>query len=380
MKAIVIHQYGGPGVLKFEETPDPVAGPGAVVVRVAAASINPIDIIERSGAMKDFRPMTFPNVLGWDLAGTIVSVGPQVQDFSLGDKVLAWGYHTYAELCAVKAELLAKVPAGLDLVEAAALPLVTTTGAELILVAGGVKAGQTVLVSGASGAVGRSAVFTAKERGAKVIAGVRKSQMEAAKSLGADQVAAIDDEDALNRIADERIGLEAIAVGAAGGHGRLGEQREIGVGELVAGLKVRGLISRHRDRVRPRPPDDRRAGENAVEVLGKILGFNEPLLTARRAAGVIGALGVRAIKRLRDLLAGDGRLVGPQHSPVFPLISDEGVAVERGRRRRPEICLRGGVSAPDRGFHGTVIVGEHACVAAVAVDVEDALPPLVRHP
>jgi NADPH:quinone reductase-like Zn-dependent oxidoreductase len=202
MKAIVIHQYGGPEVLKFEDTPDPIAGAGEVVVRVAAASINPIDIIERSGGMKDFRPMTFPNVLGWDLAGTIVSVGPQVQGFALGDKVLAWGYHSYAELCAVKAELLAKVPNGLDLVEAAALPLVTTTGAELISVASGVKAGQTVLVSGASGGVGRSAVFTARERGARVIAGVRKSQLEAAKNLGADEVVAIDDDDhALNGVA-----------------------------------------------------------------------------------------------------------------------------------------------------------------------------------
>jgi NADPH:quinone reductase-like Zn-dependent oxidoreductase len=198
MKAIVIRQYGGPEVLKFEDTPDPGAGAGEVVVRVAAAGINPIDIIERSGGMKDFRPMTFPNVLGWDLAGTIVSVGPQVQGFALGDKVLAWGYHTYAELCAVKAELLAKVPSGLDLVEAAALPLVTTTGAELISVASGLKAGQTVLVSGASGGVGRSAVFTAKELGARVIAGVRKSQLDAAKSLGADQVVAIDDDHALN--------------------------------------------------------------------------------------------------------------------------------------------------------------------------------------
>ena len=201
MKAIVIHQYGGPEVLKFEDTPDPVAGAGEVVVRVAAASINPIDIIERSGGMKDLRPMTFPNVLGWDLAGTIVSVGPQVQGFALGDRVLAWGYHTYAELCAVKAELLAKVPNGLDLVEAAALPLVTTTGAELISVASGLKAGQTVLVSGASGGVGRSAVFTARERGARVIAGVRKSQLETAKSLGADEVVAIDDDHALNRVA-----------------------------------------------------------------------------------------------------------------------------------------------------------------------------------
>jgi NADPH:quinone reductase-like Zn-dependent oxidoreductase len=201
MKAIVIHQYGGPEVLKFEDTPDPAAGAGEVVVRVAAASINPIDIIERSGGMKDFRPMAFPNVLGWDLAGTIVSVGPQVQGFTLGDKVLAWGYHTYGELCAVKAELVANVPAGLDLVEAAALPLVTTTGAELISVASGVKAGQTALISGALGSVGRSAVFAAKERGAVAIAGVRKDQMEAAKSLGADEVVAIDDDDALREVA-----------------------------------------------------------------------------------------------------------------------------------------------------------------------------------
>jgi NADPH:quinone reductase-like Zn-dependent oxidoreductase len=91
MKAVVIHQYGGPDALKLEDYPDPVAGAGEVVVRVAAASINPIDIIERSGGMKDFRPTTFPNVLGWDLAGTIVSVGPGVQDLSLGDRVLAWG-------------------------------------------------------------------------------------------------------------------------------------------------------------------------------------------------------------------------------------------------------------------------------------------------
>ena len=201
MKAIVIHEYGGPEVLKFEDCPDPAAGAGEVVVRVAAASINPIDIIERSGGMKDFRPMKFPNVLGWDLAGTIVSIGPQVPGFSLGDKVLAWGYHTYAELCAVKAELLAKVPNGLDLVEAAALPLVTTTGAELISVASEVKAGQTALVSGASGGVGRAAVFTAKERGARVIAGVRKSQLVAAKSLGADEVVAIDDDHALSATA-----------------------------------------------------------------------------------------------------------------------------------------------------------------------------------
>jgi NADPH:quinone reductase-like Zn-dependent oxidoreductase len=229
MKAIVTHEYGGPEVLKFENAPDPIAGAGEVIVRVAAASINPIDITERSGGMKDFRPIKFPNVLGWDLAGTIVSVGPQVRGFLLGDKVLAWGYHTYAELCAVKAELLAKVPDGLDLAEAAALPLVTTTGAELISVASGVGAGQTALVSGALGGVGRSAVFAAKERGARVIAGVRKRQLESAKSLGADQVVAIDDDDALSAIAP----VDAVANTVRGPT----------VGRLIGNVKPGGVFA-----------------------------------------------------------------------------------------------------------------------------------------
>jgi NADPH:quinone reductase-like Zn-dependent oxidoreductase len=123
-----------------------------------------------------------------------------VKEFAIGDGVLAWADHTYAELCAVKAELLAKVLKGMDLVEAAALPLVTMTGTELILVASGVKEGQTVLVSGATGGVGRSAVFAAKERGALVIAGVLRKQMDQAKMLGVDQVIALDDPQSLEAL------------------------------------------------------------------------------------------------------------------------------------------------------------------------------------
>ena len=200
MKAVFIRRYGGPEVLEYGEFPDPVVGAGDVLVKVAAAAINPIDIMERSGLTKDFKPISFPGVLGWDLSGTVVRVGPGVVGFSVGDRVLAWAYHTYADLCAVKAELLAKVPDGLDLVEAAALPLVTTTGNQLVSVAAEIKAGQTVLVAGAFGGVGRSAAFTAKDRGAKVIAGVLKKQLAAAQSLGADQVVALDDEDALNAL------------------------------------------------------------------------------------------------------------------------------------------------------------------------------------
>jgi len=196
MKAIVVHQYGGPEVLKFEDYPDPVQGPGEVLVRVAAASVNPIDYKRRAGLTKDFYPLRFPGLIGVDVAGTAVRIGPGVEDFSVGDRVFAMADDTYAELCVVKAAVLAKVPDGLDLIRAAALPLATTTGNQLSS-ATGIKAGQTVMVVGAMGSVGRSAVFTAKERGATVIAGVLKAQTGEARTVGADQVVATDDDAAI---------------------------------------------------------------------------------------------------------------------------------------------------------------------------------------
>jgi NADPH:quinone reductase-like Zn-dependent oxidoreductase len=196
MKAIVVHQYGGPEVLKFEDYPDPEPGPGEVLVRVAAAGVNPIDCKRRAGLTKDFYPLHFPGLIGVDMAGTVVRIGPEVDGFSAGDQVFAMADNTYAELCVVKAAVLGKVPKGLDLIRAAALPLATTTGNQLSS-ATGIKAGQTVMVVGAVGNVGRSAVFTAKERGAVVIAGVLKRQMDEAKTAGPDQVAATDDETAI---------------------------------------------------------------------------------------------------------------------------------------------------------------------------------------
>jgi len=200
MKAAVIHSYGGPEVLRYEHYPDPQPGPGEALVRVAAASVNPVDLREREGSTKDWRPVIFPGILGWDLSGKVVAVGEGVRDLAIGEKVFAWGYHTYAELCAVKADLLAKLPAELDLVEAAALPLVSATGCQLVSVAGEIRAGQTVLVSGANGAVGRCAVFTAKDRGCIVIAGVRSKDVDVASRLGADRVVALDDSAAMRAL------------------------------------------------------------------------------------------------------------------------------------------------------------------------------------
>jgi len=211
MKAIVVHQYGGPEVLKFEDYPDPVPGTGEVLVRVAAASVNPIDYKRRAGLTKDFYPLTFPGLIGVDVSGTVAKLGPGAEGFSIGDKVFAMADNTYAELCVVKAELLAKVPPGLDLIQAAALPLVTVTGNQL-LAAIEIKAGQTVLVLGAAGNVGRSAVFTAKQRGATVIAGVLKRQMDEAKTVGADQLVATDDDTAIANLPP----LDAVADAVGG--------------------------------------------------------------------------------------------------------------------------------------------------------------------
>lgn len=200
MKAIVLHEYGDARKLKYEDFDDPVAGVGEVLVRVAAASINPVDWKMRSGEAKERFPLEFPAILGRDVSGIVRSIGDGVMGFEPGDAVFALASKTYAELCVVKAAELAKVPEGLDLVKAAALPLVTLTGEQLIRLGTKIEAGQTVLIAGAVGGVGRSAVRAAKDAGARVIAGVRKSQLEEAKSLGADQVLALDDAEAMKEV------------------------------------------------------------------------------------------------------------------------------------------------------------------------------------
>jgi NADPH:quinone reductase-like Zn-dependent oxidoreductase len=200
MKAVVLHEYGGPEKLKYEEVADPVAGEGQVLVRVAATSVNPIDYKLRSGIFKDFMPLTFPAILGNDFSGIVRSVGAGVSGFAVGDKVMGMADSADAELVAAKVGSVTHLPDGLDLVEAAALPVVTLTGEQLITKGTKIQAGQTVLVSGAVGSVGRSAVWAAKQAGAVVIAGVRKSQVREAAAVGADQVLALDDSSAMDKL------------------------------------------------------------------------------------------------------------------------------------------------------------------------------------
>lgn len=233
MKAVVIHEYGGPEVLKFEEFRDPVPGRGEVLVRLSATSINPIDVKRRSGVMKSIMPMKFPAILGVDCSGTIVELGAGTEGLAKGDLVFGIGEQTYAELCVIKATSVAKIPQGFDVIEAAALPLVTTTGNQLISRGTEIKAGQTVLVAGAAGSVGRSAVFTAKDRDAVVIAGVLGRQVEQARSLGADSVLAADDDKALADLPE----LDAVAdtVGGKTAEKLIGKVKKGGVFASVLG-------------------------------------------------------------------------------------------------------------------------------------------------
>jgi NADPH:quinone reductase-like Zn-dependent oxidoreductase len=207
MKAVVLHEYGGPGKLKYEDMPDPVPGEGQLLVRLAASSVNPVDYKMRSGEAAALFPVQFPSILGRDVSGIVRSLGPGVTGFAPGDHVMALSEKTYAELVVVNASDAAHVPEGLGLIEAAALPLVTLTGEQLITRGTRIQSGQTVLVTGAAGSVGRAAVFVARKAGAVVIAGVRKSQLKEAAELGADEAIALDDDAAV-----EKLGfLDAIA-------------------------------------------------------------------------------------------------------------------------------------------------------------------------
>jgi NADPH:quinone reductase-like Zn-dependent oxidoreductase len=198
MKAVVLHEYGGPDNLKFEDDfPDPLTGGNTVLIAAASASVNPIDWKLRSGAAQQRYPLSFPAILGRDVSGIVRQVGANVKHFKPGDRVLALTNKTYAELVAVDDSDVTHLPDGVDLVDAAAIPLISLTGDQLVRLATNVQKGQVVLVTGALGSVGRAAVHSAKKIGAQVIAGVRGKDMEAARSLGVSGVLAIDDDKAI---------------------------------------------------------------------------------------------------------------------------------------------------------------------------------------
>ena len=198
MKAVRIYEYGGPETLKYElDVPEPTLGADTVLIEAVATSVNPIDWKIRSGArQKDF-PLTLPAILGKDVSGIVRAVGSKIRHFKEGDRVLGVADATYAQFVSVPGAQLTHLPDGLDLIDAAAIPLVSLTGDQLVRLATRAVSGQTILVSGALGSVGRAAVHTAKKLGTRVIAGVRERQLADVAGLGVSDSVAIDDDVAI---------------------------------------------------------------------------------------------------------------------------------------------------------------------------------------
>jgi NADPH:quinone reductase-like Zn-dependent oxidoreductase len=185
MKTIVFGTFGGTEVLHEAETEIPEPGPGQVRVRVQAVGVNPVDGKIRSGTMEAIFPTTLPAVPGGEIAGIVDAVGEDVDHLKEGDEVLGWSdTGSYAQYALASATVLALKPAGLDWTHAAALP-VASDGADRVLDLLDIKTGETLLIHGASGALGTVAVQLAVARGAHVIGTAGPTNQEYVTSLGA---------------------------------------------------------------------------------------------------------------------------------------------------------------------------------------------------
>jgi NADPH:quinone reductase-like Zn-dependent oxidoreductase len=244
MRAVVLPEYGPPSAFQLRTLPDPTPAANEIAVRMAGASVNPVDWKQRGGAYHKYMPLELPAVMGRDASGTVTAVGPGVTAFAVGDRVLGWVPRGgYAEIVAAPVDCWARVPEKMDLADAGALPLVLLTGAQLAEDAIDARAGQTILVTGATGGVGRAAVFAAKARGATVWVGVRGKHQAEAATLGAAGVVALDDDGAVARLP----ALDAVAdtVGGATVDSWLGKLKPGGkIGSVVGepeGAKDRGF-------------------------------------------------------------------------------------------------------------------------------------------
>src|SRR5215831_4482346 len=191
MKAIVVHEYGGPEVLKLEDVPRPAPKGDQILIRVIAAGVNPVDDASRSEKYAKFFGITLPFIPGYDVAGVVEKTGAKVTKFKAGDPVYAYRNLKdgggYAEYAVVTETEVAPKPKSISFVEAAAVPVVALTAWQALIDTAKLTAGQTVLIHGGSGGVGTFAVQIAKARGAKVIATASAANQDLLKQLGVDQ-------------------------------------------------------------------------------------------------------------------------------------------------------------------------------------------------
>jgi NADPH:quinone reductase-like Zn-dependent oxidoreductase len=192
MKAFVVERYGGADAVRAAEVPDPLVGEDDVLVRILAASVNPLDYRTRDGAFKAILPYRVPFILGNDMAGVVVAVGAAVTRFTLGDEVYARPdkdrIGTFAELIAIHQDDVAIKPATLSMQEAACIPLVGLTSWQALVERADVQPGQKVLIHAGSGGVGTIAIQLARHLGAQVATTTSTANIDLAKKLGADIV------------------------------------------------------------------------------------------------------------------------------------------------------------------------------------------------
>lgn len=192
MKAFMVERYGDRAGARAGEMPDPRVGADDVLVRIHAASVNPLDLKIRDGDFKAILPYRLPLILGNDLAGVVVQVGSAVTRFAVGDEVYARPgkdrIGTFAELIAVHQDDVAVKPAALTMAEAASLPLVALTAWQALVERAQVRPGQKVLIHAGAGGVGTIAIQLAKHLGARVAATASTAKADLVKSLGADIV------------------------------------------------------------------------------------------------------------------------------------------------------------------------------------------------
>ena len=255
MRAVGIRAFGGRERLEVLEVPLPEPGPGEVRIRIAASGVNPIDVKIREGLRQDRLPHLFPVVLGWEAAGTVDALGPDVAGFAVGDPACAYARKdvvhdgTYAEAVVLPAASVAHAPRSIDTVHAACLPLAGLTAWQA-LDALALRAGETLLVHAAAGGVGAFAVQLARDRGARVLGTARPANHAWLHELGCD--VAIDYragsvQEAVRRAVPD--GVDAVLDGAGG------EALHANLGALCDGGRLVTLVEQ---------PTDPRFGERGL--------------------------------------------------------------------------------------------------------------------
>ncbi len=247
MKAARIHGYKDAPIV--ETVPTPEIGPDHVLVRVAAAALNPLDTKMQMGFMHDFFPVEFPYTLGTDLSGTVEAVGSSIKDWVPGDRVVTRtdppSGGALAEFAQVPARHLAKAPRAIPIEQAAGLPTAAATACQALFEVAGLKAGQTVLIHGGAGGVGSFAIQLARNAGARVIATASGDGIEIARRLGADKVIDYKAQAFEDQVSDVDIVLDTV--------GGDTQQRSFGV------LRTGGLLV-----ATPSPPDEALAKAHGV--------------------------------------------------------------------------------------------------------------------